>query len=72
MRANDYCTMRKSGAGWLVQGTSKGQQKVAQLIALAAELERQAVGDMGAEGQAALLGMLRTIVSNTQTGDGGK
>jgi 3-hydroxy-9,10-secoandrosta-1,3,5(10)-triene-9,17-dione monooxygenase reductase component len=72
MRANDYCTMRKSGAGWLVQGTSKGRGKVAELIALAAELERQAVGDLGAEGQAALLGMLRTIVSNTQTGDGGK
>lgn len=69
MRASGYCTMEQSGAGWLVQGTPKGQEKVAELIALATELERQAVGDLGAEGQQELLNILRTVVMNTQPDD---
>lgn len=69
MQGRGYCSLERSGAGWLVKGTPKGQQKVAELIALATELERQAVGDLGPKGQQALLEMLRTIVSNTQPDD---
>ncbi len=72
MRANGYCTLEQSGAGWLVQGTPKGQKKVSELIALATDLERRAMGDLGTEGQAELLDMLRTIVSNTQPDNGRK
>lgn len=69
MQLNGYCTLEPSGAGWRVRGTEKGRRKVSQMIALATELESQAVGDLGPDGQRKLLEMLRIIVANTQTDD---
>lgn len=72
MQGDGYCTLEQSGAGWMVKGTEKGRQKVSEMIAQATELERRAVGDLGAEGQQELLEMLRTIVANTQPDDSRK
>lgn len=72
MQGAGYCSLAKSGSGWKVRGTVKGRKKVSQMIGLATELERQAVGDLGAEGQQELLEMLRIIVSNTLPDDSRK